>query len=263
MRSRLLPLCIGLLAAVSCPALWPEDPDLAALFSQRGLTGTLIIESLDGRTGWLHDEARCDTRFIPASTFKIPNTLIALETGAIRDENEIIAWDGQKNWSAAWNRDQNLTSAFQVSCVWFYQALARRVGAAAYLQYLQRLQYGNMLSSPAVDSFWLDGDLRISAREQIAFLRRLVNGQLPFRADHVRLLKKIMINEETPDHVLRAKTGWAVRTDSQIGWFVGWLERKNGETWLFALNFDGEFTKDNGARQEIARAALALKGLLP
>ena len=242
--------------------LHTQDDDLARLFSDRNLTGTLIIESLDGKTLYRHNPERSEERFIPASTFKIPNTLIALDAGALKDENEVIKWDGQKRFLPDWNRDQALPSAFRYSCVWFYQELARRVGDEAYRKYLGKLEYGNRLTGPKVDTFWLDGEIRISAREQVNFLRRLVNNDLPFKPNHIDLLKKIMINEERPEHVLRAKTGWAVRTGTQIGWFVGWLERKNGEVWLFALNFDSEYDKDKDARKQITLDALKLKGLL-
>ena len=254
--------CIVLALICFAGFLNAQDEDLARLFSDRKLTGTLIIESLDGKPTYRHNPERSEERFIPASTFKIPNTLIALEVGALKDENEVIKWDGQKRFLPDWNRDQALPSAFQVSCVWFYQELARRVGDEAYRKYLGKLEYGNRLTGPKVDTFWLDGEIRISAREQVNFLRRLVNNDLPFKPNHIDLLKKIMINEERPEHVLRAKTGWAVRTGTQIGWFVGWLERKNGEVWLFALNFDSEYDKDKDARKQITLDALKLKGLL-
>ena len=152
-----------------------EDADLAALFQQRGVQGALVLRSLDGKTQYVYNTSRAEERFLPASTFKILNTLIALEEGAIQDEREVIEWDGtDKGWEP-WNADQTLATAFPLSCVWFYQALAKRVGNEAYLEQLQRVAYGNTQTGPDVTTFWLEGDLRISAMEQIELLTRLLS----------------------------------------------------------------------------------------
>ena len=156
-----------------------DDPDLARLFHDRGVEGTIVISSLDGATEFVHNRERSETRFTPASTFKIPNTLIALEAGAIEDENEIIAWDGQEKGSPLWNKDQSLSTAFPLTCVWFYQKLAERVGDRRYREYLSLFGYGNEKTGPDVTTFWLDGDLEISVREQIRFLNR--HSALTFR----------------------------------------------------------------------------------
>jgi beta-lactamase class D len=107
---------------------YAEDPDLAKLFQSRGVEGTFIIDSLDSKETYVYNEARSEERFSPASTFKILNTLIALEEGAIKNEKEVIKWDGKDRGLDAWNKDQTLETAFPISCVWFYQELARRIG---------------------------------------------------------------------------------------------------------------------------------------
>jgi len=262
--------------ALAAPAAPPEpadgDPALSGLFAQRGVTGTLIIESLDGRTVWVHNPGRAGERFLPASTFKIPNTLIALEAEAVRDEAEVIRWDGVERSIPAWNRDQSLSTAFQASCVWFYQELARRVGAGVYRRELGRIGYGNGASGPAVDTFWLDGELRISAREQIDFLKRVYRGELPFRPENLEVLRRLMVVESAPGYVLRAKTGWALRVPRQLGWYVGWLDVLPAEgspagtgsaVWFFALNMDFTAREQAAYRVEIVRDALRAKGLLP
>jgi beta-lactamase class D len=149
--------------------------------------------------------------------------------------------------------------AFRVSCVWFYQELARRIGERKYLQYLRRLKYGNRRTGSDVTTFWLEGDLRISAVEQIAFLKKLVKEELPFSKEHLRILKKIMIVEQTSLYTLNAKTGWTGRNG--IGWYVGYIEAK-GTIWLFAMNLDTVNAGDEKYRQEITREALKLKGIL-
>lgn len=239
-----------------------DDADLAKLFQDRGVEGTIIISSLDGKMNHVHNSRRSETRLIPASTFKIPNTLIALEEGAIKDEKEVVKWDGRRHEGFdAWNKDQTLQTAFPVSCVWFYQELAKRVGNEKYLAHLKKLGYGNEKTGPDVTTFWLDGDLRISAKEQIDFLKRLYTESLPYSKGNIKLLKKIMIVEENPQFTLRAKTGWAMRTDPQYAWYVGYVEPK-GQIWFFAMNLDIKKKGDETLRKEITMAALKAKGIL-
>lgn len=267
----LLVFSLAVPARAVTPGPAGDDPGLSGLFAKRGVTGTLIIESLEGRTVWVHNPVRAGERFLPASTFKIPNTLIALEAGAVRDEKEVIRWDGVRRSIPSWNRDQCLATAFQDSCVWFYQELARRVGADDYRRELGRIGYGNGASGPAVDTFWLDGELRISAREQIDFLKRVYRGEMPVRMENLEILKRLMVVESAPGYVLRAKTGWALRTPKQLGWYVGWLEilppktaSGDGPTvWFFALNMDFTTREQAPYRVEIVRDALRAKGLLP
>lgn len=240
---------------------YADDADLAKLFKDRGVEGTIIISSLDGKINYVHNSRRSETRFIPASTFKIPNTLIALEEGAVKNEKEVIKWDGKDKGFDAWNRDQTIETAFPVSCVWFYQELAQRVGNQKYLAHLRKLGYGNEKTGPDVTSFWLEGDLKISAKEQISFLKKLYAESLPYSKGTVKLLKKIMIVEETPQCTIRAKTGWAMRTDPQQGWYVGYVETK-GHIWFFATNLEIRKKGDDTFRKEITMAALKAKGIL-
>ena len=143
---------------------------LDSLVRANNLNAAVVVKSL--KTGKLdvYNPQRAALQFLPASTFKIPNTLIALQTHAISGLHDTIRWDGQYRSVDAWNHDQDLLSAFPYSCVWFYQVLAARIGNDTYLQYLQKLHYGNQLTGTDVTTFWLDGELRISALEQIGFL---------------------------------------------------------------------------------------------
>ncbi|GAK48984.1 beta-lactamase [Candidatus Moduliflexus flocculans] len=240
---------------------YAEDADLAKLFQERTVVGTIVISSFDGKTTYIHNDSRAEERFLPASTFKIPNTLIALEEGIIADEKEIIAWDGQdKGWNE-WNKDQSLETAFPLSCVWFYQELAKRVGNERYIRHLQQIHYGNEQTGSDVTTFWLEGDLRISALEQIDFLKKVSAGELPYTPAHLAILKQLMIVEQTPEYIIRAKTGWATRVTPQIGWYVGYVEAK-GTVWFFATNLEIAKKGDEKFRQDISMEALRMKGIL-
>lgn len=212
-----------LLLAVTVQA---EDQQLAALFSERGLSGTLLIQSLDGRQQFSHNDARAAEPLAIASTFKILNSLIALDAGVITGADSRFRWDGTQYEIASWNADQTLASAFAVSCVWCYQQLALQIGAERYRQQLKALGFGQLEQPFTLTTFWLNGQLRISAQQQIAFLRRLVTGDLPFKAEHLAVVRAIMVVERGDDYLLRAKSGWAVRVTPQVGWYVGYVERR-------------------------------------
>ena len=238
-----------------------EDFELAGLFQKRGVEGTIVISSFDGKNEYIHNINRAKQEFLPASTFKIPNTLIALDEGAISNEKEIIKWDGQdKGWSA-WNKDQSLETAFPISCVWFYQELASRVGNEKYLSHLKKINYGNQKTGPEVKSFWLDGDLKVSAFDQIRFLKKLYSGNLPYKKQHLEILKKILVVEDNYQYTIRAKTGWATRINSQHGWYVGYVETSQ-RAWFFATNLQINKKSDSKYRKEITMEALKLKGII-
>jgi beta-lactamase class D len=139
--------------------------------------------------------ARCE--FLPASTFKLPNSLIALECGAVADENETIKWDGVHRYYDFWDRDYNLKDALANSTVWFYQEMARRIGAERMQHWLDKINYGNKNIGGGIDQFWLRGDLRITSYGQIDFLRRLYEDSLPFSKHSMEIVKRIMLKDST------------------------------------------------------------------
>lgn len=238
-----------------------SDPEISPIFTRYGIEGAIIVASLDGRVVYVHNEERAESRFLPASTFKIPNSLIALEEAVIQDEQQLIEWDGRDKGWEPWNKDQTLQTAFALSCVWCYQEFAKRIGDKRYIEYLDELDYGNGKTGKDVTTFWLEGDLAISAREQIGFLRKLYLEALPFKIDNIRLLKKTMVVEATPTYTLSAKTGWASRVKDQHGWYVGYLEA-GAEVWLFANNIEIRTRDDLHYRKRIVMESLKAKGII-
>ena len=237
------------------------DPALAELFSQQGVQGTIVMSSLNGGKTFIHNDLRAGQRFSPASTFKIPNTLIALEEKVLAGKDDIFKWDGQIHDVATWNHDQTLTSAFKVSCVWCFQELARRVGAEKYQQYLRDLNYGEWREPFVATTFWLDGSLQISALEQVNFLRRVYRRELPLSDPAYETLKHIMLVEEGNTYTLWAKTGWAARVTPPVGWYVGYVETPT-DVWVFATNIELRDEKDLERRQKLTRSALHVKGVI-
>lgn len=239
-----------------------ERPEWKRHFDAAGSRGTLVVYDQARDTTHVFDAERARTAFIPASTFKIPNSLIALEAKVLRDERQILPWDGETRSIASWNRPHTLRTALRESVVPVYQAFARAIGERRMRRYLAKLDYGNRDIGGGIDRFWLEGGLRISAIEQIAFLRRLQRHELPISERAQRIVTEALINEAGPDFVLRAKTGWAGRTQPGIGWWVGWVERDD-DVFFFALNMDIADESQLGARKSIVRAVLREEGMLP
>jgi beta-lactamase class D len=224
----------------------PSPPDLAAYFKPFP-AGAFVLYDLK-RGGYVrHDAARCRERFSPFSTFKIANSLIGLDTGVIADAEFVIKWDEKKYPAfsrdtlpfSAWWQDQTLRTAFRRSVVWYYRELALKVGERRMKEYVDRLDYGNEDVSGPLNGFWLNSSLKISADEQVEFLKRLYRGELPVSKRSMDTVREIMTLEETPEYKLRGKTGGGPLADDRyLGWFVGYLETKDN-TYFFATEIEG------------------------
>lgn len=234
-----------------------KTEDLKKYFDEFGLKGSFVSYDLKQNTYTYYDSVRCKVRFTPASTFKIPNSIIGLETGVIADENFVIPWDGVKRWNELWNRDMDLKTAVKVSCVPYFQELARRVGEERMQKMVKELNYGNMDISSGVDKFWLEGSLKISQNEQIEFLKKLYNNELPVSKRSMDIVKNIIVLQDTLGYVLRGKTGYGFQDNKDIGWLVGWVE-KDGNAYFYATNIESEKKLENfaAARRKITENIL-------
>lgn len=226
-------------------------------FKEKEVKGSFVLFDQSAGNYKIYDLERASRGFISASTFKIPNTLIGLETGVITGEDFTLKWDGKNYALENWNRDHNLASAFKYSVVWYYQEVARRIGSQDMQKYLDMFNYGNKDISGGIDRFWLTGAIRISALEQVDFLKKIYYAELPVSARSLEVLKKIMIYESTENYTMRAKTGWAVSSD-MTGWFVGYVEKADN-VYFFALNIEAPEGKANFAADRISITKEILK----
>lgn len=225
--------------------IYAADKEIASLYRDNNIHGAILIESADGKIKYQHNVD--DTAsFVPASTFKIPNTLIILEEALIEDASKIIAWDGVEREYARWNKDQTLKSAFQNSCVWCYQRYAKKIGHLKYHKYLRDFDYGNQLTGSEITRFWLDGDLRVSVKDQISFLRKLYEENLPIQKQHIKTLKNIMLSQSNSQMKVWSKTGWS----GKDGWYVGYLI-VNEQTWFFANHIEINQSSDLPLRKKL------------
>jgi len=239
--------------------------DFSKYFKDKSLEGDFFLYDYKKKQYTVSNETEFLKQTSPASTFKIPNSLIALETGVIKDENEVIKWNGEKHSRDVWNADHDLKNAYKNSTVWFYQELARRIGEKNYKQYLNTCNYGNKDISAGLTTFWLGSSLAISPKNQLEFLVKLYEEKLPFSKRTFNIVKKIMIQEETPEYMLRAKTGWANTPPKDIGWYVGYVQKKDN-IYFFATRIykpvEKQMPEFAPARIEITSNILKSLGIL-
>lgn len=237
---------------------------IADVFAKSKVVGTFVLYDVSGNRLLGYNETRANKLFVPASTFKIPNSLIGLATGVVKNVDEIFyRYDGKSLFLKDWERDMNLKDAIKTSNVPAYQELARRIGLSQMQKNVEKLKYGNQQVGRVVETFWLDGPLKISAVQQTQFLAELAQGKLPYPAEIQASVREIAKLEQGKDWVLYGKTGWATKDlDPTVGWFVGWVE-KRGKIYSFALNMDmTNKDKDLPKRTEIAKASLKALGIL-
>lgn len=201
--------------------------------------GCFMLLELGGGGGprWAGEQP-CDERTTPASTFKIPHALVALDTGVVTDADALVKWDGRKYWMEDWHRDHSLRTAIHESVVWFFQGTARAIGPERMREYLTALDYGDAEVEGAIDAFWLDdGSLQISPEEQLDFMARLYRGELTRGRPHVPLVREMLLRPDLyasrlpdgieppkvhPELVFSAKTGTGSRGTSEVvTWLVG------------------------------------------
>ena len=252
----------GLLAFLLLSACSPNnvkiDNSLETFFSDNKVAGCFAL--LDNGTGefTIYNLGRYrDSAYLPASTFKIPNSLIGLQTGVIRDDSMVIKWDSIDRGRAECNRDMSMFDAFRISCPPWYQEMARRLGKDTLQSWLDTLGYGNKVIS-RVDTFWLDNSLKITPDEQLGFVKRLYFDELPFNKRNVDIVKRAMLWEDNANYRLYYKTGWGQNENgNQLAWLVGWIE-ENRHPYFFVLNLE---TPDRNARIPELRLNIT-KGIL-
>jgi beta-lactamase class D len=260
---------LGLLAAASllpsrglahvAPQRSEIRENLAKRFTDEGTVGTFVGYKTDDYLVIASDKDRSGEAMLPASTFKIPNSIIALETGVVADpDKDVFKWDGVVRNIEAWNRDHTMRSAIAASAVPVYQEIARRIGQERMQKYVDLLEYGNRDIGGGIDQFWLTGNLRIDPVEQIDFVDRLRRGALPVSKRSQQLVRDILPVTKSGDAVIRAKSGLlgAELGKPSLGWMVGWAEKAGANT-VFALNMDVREPRHIPARMTLTQQCLA------
>lgn len=215
------------------------DPSFEKYFKENKVEGCFALWNNGNGQFTIYNLSRYrDSSFLPASTFKIVNSLVGLQTGKISGENMIIKWDGVVRPNPQWNKDLSMYQAFRVSAVPYFQEVARRIGKDTMQFWLDSLSYGSKKINGPVDSFWLNNSLKITPDEQLGLVKKLYFDKLPFYVSYQETVKKAMLFEDKPEYKLSYKTGWGVTENgNQLGWVLGYIV-ENRHPYFFVLNIE-------------------------
>lgn len=240
------------------------DESLEKYFTENKVSGCFAL--LDNGTGefTVYNLSRYrDSSYLPASTFKIVNSLIGLQTGKITDDSTVINWDGIDRGRPECNKDMSMYEAFRLSCPPWYQELARRIGKDTMQHWLDTLSYGNKKIS-RIDTFWLDNSLKIRPDEELGLVKRLYFNQLPFHQRNQAIVKRAMLFEDNTNYQLSYKTGWGRNEKNHhVAWITGWIV-ENGHPYFFVLNMESKKTDADipAIRMKILKGILKQLGFL-
>lgn len=242
-------------------------PDLQSILDSLNLEGAILVYDKQKESYYSNDFQESQINYLPASTFKIPNSIIGLELGILENENTIFKWDSTDRYLPVWEQDLTLRDAFQTSCVPCYQELARKIGVVNMKHYLLKLDFGDMhVSEESIDNFWLIGTSKISPFEQIDFLERLYDGRLAVSDSTSETIRKILEISSNEVYSLSGKTGLAVNGEKDVGWFVGYVKKENA-VYYFATKISPKAdamdrSLFNPLRQQVSMRALAKLGII-
>src|SRR5688572_18820378 len=214
-----------------------------AIDANFGGMGTCVVisDTRSGRTLYRYgSHTLCMRQLPPCSTFKIPNSLIALDAGVVTPTT-VFKWDGKPQPTSAWEKDADMKTAFRDSIVWWHQRIARQIGKPVYAERLKAFDYGTETPDGPVDGFWLGPEngqaLLISTEQQADFLRRLYNDRLPVKPASAAFVKEIMVDTRYGQSVMSGKTGSCPSNEEQsrqVAWWVGRIQSAPNDV-VFAI----------------------------
>lgn len=254
MKEWIFSAVIAVLLAGCSPNNVTVDESLGKYFKENNVQGSFgIYDNGQGdftiyNLKWFKDSA-----FLPASTFKIINSLVGIETGRIVNEKMVLPWDGKirifpnGDTAKTWNKDLTMAEAFEYSAVPYYQQVARSIGKDTLQQFLDTLGYASKYKKAiigTIDTFWLDNSMKVTADEQLGLVKKLFFEQLPFQKRSQRIVKEVMLRESNSNYSLSYKTAWGYNESGEsIGWVVGWII-ENNHPYPFVLNVKGPRNMD-------------------
>jgi len=230
---------LGILFFSCSPKNFKEDNNLKKFFDENKVQGCFgLYDNSTNQFTFYNIKRYRDSSYLPASTFKIVNSLIGLQEGKIVNDSMVIKWNGVKRSIDSWNKDLTMYEAFRVSSVPYYQEVARRIGKERMQFWLDSLGYGSRKITSAIDSFWLDNSLKITPDEELGLVKKLYFDQLPFFQSNQEIVKRAMLFENNANYRLGYKTGWGkTENGSHLAWIIGWVE-ENNHPYFFVLNFE-------------------------
>ena len=264
----------------SSSPLWALSLVLAVASGELGMepasaaSAECVIIGAAGERPAVSGAAECDHPTAPASTFKIPHALLALQLGVI-SPTTVVDWDGSTRGPELWRKTHTVDSAIRWSVLPFFQHTARAIGPARMREGLRSIGYAADSFDGDVATFWLNGDLVVTPREQFAFLERLVAGHVPVDAVHRATVREAIhmpkghVTNAAGTHAfavawsgdleVRAKTGNTEVNGERVSWLVGSV-RSSGVEHVVVARVRAPGALDGTAGLEAARRGLDAYG---
>lgn len=212
--------------------------EFQSIIDSSNTKGSILIYDFKKNRYYSNDFVWAKKGHLPASTFKIPNSIIAIETSIVENDNTLFKWNGEKRAYKQWEQDLILRDAFHLSCVPCYQEIAKKIGNERMNKYLKKLEYYDMkVDANNIDMFWLEGESKINQFQQIDFLKRFYQSKLPISEKTETIMKRMMLISENGKTKLSGKTGLSNTNGKRNGWFVGYVESERN-TFFFATNIE-------------------------
>jgi len=186
----------------------------------------------------------------PASSFKLPLAVMGFDAGILSDP-ATPEWPYDASYGAVRRVDRQAhtpQSWMGESVLWYSRRLVHLLGAHGFARYVTAFGYGNVDVSGergannGLTHSWLNTSLLITPREQLSFVHRLINGNLPVA--HSAIAKAMSITPSfaaAEGWVINGKTGTGYVRESdgklgrrQYGWFIGWASAEQRAPVVFA-----------------------------
>jgi beta-lactamase class D len=259
-----------LLLGIVC-ALWlaPHGATADPLEAAQASASDCFILAKPGAAPMVSDKAECARPTAPASTFKIPHALVALQTGVITLETKIDS--PATTTVASWRGAHTVDSAIKWSVLPFFVRTAELIGPARMVATLEAMGYTRDTFDASVPQFWITGDLVVTPLEQLGFLKRFFAGTLPVAPEHVAVVRRAMTMPEgqitnasgahrfalawPPGAIVRAKAGNTRVAGERVSWLVGAVEWRQRDYVFVARR------RSTGDLASTAGADVALQGL--
>lgn len=219
-------LFAGLIGLPAVALATETNPEVAESFRAYGSDGTFVTRTGDDTQVHFGQEW-AQKPVHPASSFKVLLALVGLETGSIKNADEVLPWDGRPYPdNKVWEQDMALQEAMATSSESYFKIVAKRIGRDRLQSWVKRLNYGSINMSANPETAWTDGVLTITAAQQLDFMLRVANNDLPFRAEVMNTVKAVTLDRFDPELGIHGKTGTSLRDGNGFGWWVGWVDAK-------------------------------------
>ena len=232
-------------------------------FKSRGVKGGIVIQNESGSYFAASDEFEGHKSSPPSSLYLMFSYLMVMDH-FIGNEQQQLKWDGvsrsffnQKRDS--WNKDSDLNQAFLNKNDWYFQEYLSKINKEQIVMRLKEIGFTNAQWNNEIPYYWQFGGLMVTPEQNISFIKKLVNKQLPFSiAAQEQLLNLLKISEQK-GMKLFGMEGYTIYMGERVEWFVGYFEKESKRYYFSTrtlFNIENEFEPANGQQKFILTSTI-------